>query len=276
LGLHGLSDEEQKQFVTDRYLFSTLGKYVPRKKHDDEIENKYNFYKIAKDYFGREVCEVRSESDYPEFERMVLKVNEVMLKPNSSALGHGIQAVTIASPEHAKEVFSNLIGKGTWIVEERIRQDAAMAVWNESSVNTVRYMSFLNNNGFFSITPFLRTGRKGSVVDNAGSGGVFANINVKTGVVCTDGVDEHGNRYAEHPDSKVVFNGWKIPKYEELVATVREMHETLMPSHPYIGWDMALTDKGWIVIECNWGQFVNQIADHIGRKEEFLKYINGR
>lgn len=54
------------------------------------------------------------------------------------------------------------------------------------------------------------------------------------------------------------------------------MHRELMPSHPYIGWDMALTEKGWVVIECNWGQFINQYADHIGRKKEFLRYVYGK
>ena len=39
----------------------------------------------------------------------------------------------------------------------------------------------------------LRTGRKGSVIDNAGSGGIFANIDMNTGQVITDGIDENGN-----------------------------------------------------------------------------------
>lgn len=78
-----------------------------------------------------------------------------------------------------------------------------MAALNESSCNTVRYLSFLNKSGFFAITPFLRTGRKGSVVDNAGAGGIFANVDVKTGVVYTNGIDELGNEYECHPDSGI-------------------------------------------------------------------------
>lgn len=30
------------------------------------------------------------------------------------------------------------------------------------------------------------------------------------------------------------------------------------------------------MIECNWGQFINQYADRIGRKKEFLRYVYGK
>lgn len=30
------------------------------------------------------------------------------------------------------------------------------------------------------------------------------------------------------------------------------------------------------MIECNWGQFINQYADHIDRKKEFLRYVYGK
>ena len=82
-----------------------------------------------------------------------------------------------------------------------------------------------------------------------------------------------GRRYECHPDSGVKFEGWQIPRYDELVSTVKEMHLNVMPDHPYIGWDMALTDEGWVVIECNWGQLLNQYVDHIGLKNEFMEYV---
>lgn len=276
MGLRNLSPKDRAEFLTDKFEFMTLGKIIPRKQHDLEIENKMHFYKMAKKYFKREAVEVSSSSDYKNFEKMVLNVHNVILKPNAAALGAGIEARIIKTSEEAKTAFEMMIDAGgVWIVEERVQQCAEMAAWNESSCNTVRFLSFLNKNGFFAITPFFRTGRKGNVVDNAGAGGVFANVDVETGIISTDGVDELGRTHKVHPDSKMQFMGWQIPKYTELVETVKEMHYEIMPSHPYIGWDMALTDEGWVVIECNWGQFINQYADHIGRKKEFLKYIYG-
>lgn len=278
LGLADCDDEKRKSFVTDKFMYMTMGKYVSRKKHDTEIEDKYNFYQLARTYFKREVMKVCDSSSFDEFVQMALRVQDLILKPLDAAMGAGIFAVSIKSKEDAKSVFDSLVTKGgSWVVEQKIKQSETMAVWNDSSVNTVRFLSFNNKKtGFHGMKPFLRTGRKGSVVDNAGSGGVFANVDVTTGRLSTCGIDEMGRRYECHPDSGVKFEGWQIPRYDELVSTVKEMHLNVMPDHPYIGWDMALTDEGWVVIECNWGQLVNQYVDHIGLKEEFMEYVTGK
>lgn len=276
MGLSDFNDKGKCTFVTDKFLFMTMAKIASRKKHDEEIEDKYGFYNLAKPYFKRQVVMVNSPNDYESFQSMALEVRDLILKPLDACMGKGIEAVTITDEVHAKEIFERIVNNGKWVVEERIKQVKQMADWNESCVNTVRFLSFLNpKTGFNAITPFFRTGRRGAIVDNAGSGGIFANVDVKTGTLCTDGIDEMGKRYEEHPDSHLKFRGWQIPQYDDLVGMVKEMHQTIMPSHPYIGWDLALTDKGWVVIEANWGQFINQYADHIGRKQEFMEYVTG-
>lgn len=278
LDLKNADVSKRKSYITDKFMYVTLGKIVGREKHDKEIEDKWGFYNIAKDYFKRSVIRVNNEQDYPCFLSMALTVNHIICKPNDKSLGSGIFAADVKVKETAREVFDKLIQEGgTWIVEERIIQNEQMAVWNTTSVNTVRVCSFLNVDGFFIITPFLRTGRKGSVVDNAGAGGVFANVDYNTGMVESDGIDELGRYYTAHPDSGVIFKGWKIPEWASLLNTVEKIHRECMPCHPYIGWDFALSkEKGWVVIEANWGQFVNQYIDKIGRKEEFLKYVKAR
>lgn len=278
LDLAHADKKKRRSFVTDKFMYMTLGRIVGRKKHDEEIEDKWGFYQLAKDFFKRDAVRVQSFSDWEVFRTMALKVKHLICKPNDKALGSGIFAADVKDEEDARELFNNLNNQGgTWIIEERIVQDDRMAQWNESSVNSVRVLSFLNADGFYIITPFLRTGRCGSVVDNAGAGGVFANVDYKTGIVESDGIDERGRYYAAHPDSKAKFRGWQIPQWEELLKTVEEIHKTVMPGHPYIGWDFALSkNKGWSVIEANWGQFVNQYIDKRGRREEFLRYVKAK
>lgn len=278
LDLQHADKVKRKSFVTDKFMYMTLGRIVGRKRHDREIEDKWGFYNLAKDYFKREVIIIKGDEDYSSFLSMALRVKHLICKPNDEALGSGIFAAHVEGNEDARTVFNSMVQKGgTWIVEERIKQDERMAVWNDSSVNTVRVCSFLNAEGFFIITPFLRTGRKGSVVDNAGAGGVFANVDYDTGKLESDGIDEMGRYYSAHPDSGVVFKGWQIPQWDLLLATVEKIHKECMPSHPYIGWDFALSkDNEWCVIEANWGQFVNQYIDKIGRKEEFLRYVKAK
>ena len=66
-----------------------------------------------------------------------------------------------------------------------------------------------------------------------------------------------------------------MPQWKELLSTVEEVHRKCMPSHIYIGWDFALTENGWVLIEGNWGQLVNQYVDKVGLKKKFMEYMNG-
>lgn len=208
----------------------TLGRIVGRKKHDQEIENKWGFYNLAKKWFKRAVVLVSSSKDYSSFEDMALKVHKLICKPNDKALGSGIFVVDIKNKEDAKKTFEKMMSSGTsWIVEERIQQSPTMAQWNESSVNTLRVYSFLNSDGFHLITPVLRTGRKGSCIDNGAAGGYFANIDYTTGEVISEGYNEKENKYYPfHPDSKMKFKGWKIPMWNDLLKTIKKSCQNIL------------------------------------------------
>jgi hypothetical protein len=114
----------------------------------------------------------------------------------------------------------------------------------------------------------------GAVVDNAGSGGILAIVNIDSGKIETMGHDDFGNKYEKHPDSNITYIGWQVPKWKELVEMATEMHMTIMSEHKYIGWDFALTDNGWVVIEGNWGQYVaKQTCTKEDYKPIFEKYL---
>ena len=149
-----------------------------------------------------------------------------------------------------------------------------MSVWNQSSVNTIRINSFLSNGIFNVLSPFIRTGRKGSIVDNGGQGGIFASVDKLSGKISTCGMDESGNTYTHHPDSGIEYIGWQVPRWEELIQMTEEIHRN-MPKHIYVSWDFALTDGGWVLIEGNWGEFVcQQMTNNRGFKKDFLTFLN--
>ena len=55
---------------------------------------------------------------------------------------------------------------------------------------------------------------------------------------------------------------------------VRKIH-SLIKDYPYVGWDFALTETGWVLIEGNWGEFVcQQMTNKRGFKQEFINYLN--
>lgn len=273
------ADEERvKSFVSDKVSLSELSKLGLRRLHDEELEDKYKFYCINREYFKRDVIQVLTCEDYEEFEEMALKNNELIFKPNGRACGSGIFIEDVFSKKDVKDVFAKIVKNGgAWVIEKRIRQSKEMASWNESSVNTVRVTTFNNKRGIFVYGPFLRLGRNGQVVDNGGAGGVFAAIDVETGVVLTEGKDERSyNSYLKHPDSGKQIKGWQVPDWEELKKLVIDIHRKNMNKHLMIGWDFAHTDDGWVLIEGNWGQWIQQAFSKNGFAKDFYENISLR
>ena len=121
--------------------------------------------------------------------------------------------------------------------------------------------------------PFFRCGKGDSIVDNAGHGGIFAAVDEETGVIKTEGIDEKGNVYLKHPDSGTLFPGYQLPEWKSAISLVQEcMHITRMK---YVGWDLAHTKNGWVVVEGNHtGQFVGQMPLHKGAQKEIGKIVS--
>lgn len=269
------SDELRESFVTDWDKDETLIKMDGWQKYL-ELSDKYAFFQKAKQFYGRELFVFDGNTDKEDFTSFATGVIDLFIKPNGGSYGSGAFIAECHDNDSANLLFKVLQEKGGfWILEERIVQDQGMAQWNPSSVNTIRFTSILTDKGFHSLTPVLRTGRKGKIVDNGGSGGILANVDLETGTIYTDGIDEAGRTYTSHPDSNIPFKGTTIPHWSELLKTVELAHTTVAANHKYIGWDFALSKGKWIVIEGNWGQFLNQYCDKVGRKEEFLEYMSG-
>ena len=97
----------------------------------------------------------------------------------------------------------------------------------------------------------------------------------ETGKIVTDGYDIYTNIVEAHPNSGIRFKGWQVPRWDELVKTATDLHATLAPKHKYVGFDFALTPKGWVVVEANWGNFPHQVCVGYGIKKEFEKLMKG-
>lgn len=272
----GKDENYRKLFLTDKARIRLLIKYVGERKFVEDLCDKYNFYKRTSQFFKRQVVVVGGNKGctFIDFCNFVLKYKKVFVKPLSDSYGKGAHILTIENEDtnSLKSLFQKY-SLNDWIFEECIIQSKEMAEWNQSSVNTVRLPCFLSKGKFYVLNPFFRTGREGAVVDNAGGGGIFACIDENTGKIVTDGIDESNITYKSHPNSKKDYMGWQIPRWNELLEVAEKMFRECLPDHKYIGFDFALTDNGWVLIEGNWGQFVGQYASKIGVADMFKKYI---
>lgn len=236
------------------------------------LRDKWVFYQMMKEYYKRKVFKFDSETTKESLDEFVRSISSVFCKPLTGTFGAG--AFRVDTGNDKASLFERLQALGdSWILEETIVQSPEMSVWNESSVNTVRIPSFRHGEECDILLPFMRTGRNGAVVDNAGSGGVFAVINERSGVVETDGVDEKTNVYIVHPDSGIRYKGFQLPDWNQLLSISKSIHLSLPKEFVYVGFDFAHTENGWLLIEGNWGQMVGQIATQKGIRSQFEQEI---
>lgn len=266
--------DEVKKYITD--LDRKMMQYI----FSDFKELQYVFDKTAtylkfKKYYKREAISVATKFDYKKFENFVAKHDVLVIKRVSDSCGHGI-SIEPVEYEHLRQQFNKILALGKCSIEEKIVQSKVLSIFNTSSVNTLRVISFNTKSGIQIGPCFFRTGRAGAFVDNGGSGGIFAGVDRKTGVIDTNGFDEYLMEYETHPDSGVKYLGFQLPEWEKCIGLVKEM-ACLVPKIGYIGWDLAFTDNGWVIVEANGGsQFLTQIAYNKGCKDEIMQYINDR
>lgn len=265
------SEKERSEFETDMDRLQTLCRLSSHRAFMEEINDKYNFYLLAKAFFKREAIKIESIAQAQEFATFAERNGEVFIKPLGGSKGRGAHVYAYTDDAGAAEYLEELLNEGAaWMVEERIRQSAEMGQWNRTSVNSIRIPTFLRDGLFSVIWTRMRMGKEGSIVDNAAAGGIVVNLDPQTGVVTSDGIDESYNHYEKHPGCGLTFQGWQVPRWDELLQTVEELHRTVFNKHIYIAWDFALTDEGWVVIEGNWGQLLGQqTASQVGVRKQF-------
>ena len=99
-------------------------------------------------------------------------------------------------------------------------------------------------------------------------------VDVNTGELTTPGITEEGLVFEKHQVSNIQFKGFKFPEWDKLVMMLKELGEQLIPTVNYIGWDVVLTPKGWVVVEGNfYGQALWQSPYRRGMKKELEELL---
>ena len=257
-----------------------------RKKRNDQLEMKYECYKKLQKYYLRDIIEISDLDDYESFKAFVKKHDVFVVKPSDFCYGIGVHKAKITDYGSIDKAFDSILAEGQQIhhrhpsrkssvvLEELIVQAEELAQFHPASVNSVRATAVRAKNGEIVVFhPWLKCGVGGRFVVSAALDGFDAEIDSKTGIVITDGYSENGKVYKVHPDSGIQIKGFKIPQWDDLLKMIHDLMEEL-PEYGYIGWDMVLTPKGWVVMEANYaGECMWQMMRQCGGREEFENLI---
>lgn len=272
-GLSAKSYDEVNSFISDRqsvlYGYSMNHLYAM-----NVFMDKWRTYVRFQPYFHRECAVIESEKDYSTFESFAKKYPVFVKKDVFESCGRGVELVDISKEASMRDCFERLRTSRKVMLEEVVHQSRLLSTLNQSSVNTVRCFTLRLKKDIIVPWTFIKVGRDGSFVDNGGAGGLLVGINGETGVFNTDGVDEYGCRYEKHPDTGITFKGFSLPEWDSMIALCKEM-AAMEPKVPWIGWDMAHTDHGWVIIEGNpLSEVIGpQSTMQMGIKDELERYI---
>lgn len=238
--------ERNRYLTTYRYrkLLRSFGYY------NETTFGKIAEYKTFADYIHRQWIVADKDTDPHVIKDFIAKQGVVFAKPDHGDQGKGVMKIK-ADDSYAIEELLKDCKQGAFVVEGAIEQSPEIATINPSSVNTVRAYSMLKKNGETEILGImLRVGRKGSHVDNWGSGGIGYDFDIYTGVCVGYGRDKKNNPYIFHPDSNVQMVGYRLPDFENLQKTIIELSHQV-PEARFVGWDIAITPNGYELVEMN-------------------------
>lgn len=263
------------------YLTSELNNRIVRKYNNKEyihlFRDKIEFNNIFKDYLNREFISLRDgDATLEEFIEFCKKREKICAKPIDQSCGTGIVFVKIEKDTDFEELYNRFRANKQYLVEDYIKQHKDLNELYPGSVNTVRVISFLGDDGEVHVLrTVMKFGTTGEI-DNHAAGGMYTFVDEK-GKVLYPAADDFGNAYEKHPVTGVSIVGFQIPHYDKIVELIKKAGK-VVPQVRYVGWDVAIGEDGPMIIEGNeyCGLFQNKASTNPTKEGDlpiFRKYI---
>ena len=228
-------------------------------------------------YTRREIT-VPGRDDFAHFCAFLDKHAEFMSKPYDGSGGASVEKRK-ASDITDRQAFYDHAKENRIYLEELVTQHPDVNVLCPASVNTIRMMTYNDNGTPVFLWCGLRVGNGINPVDNFHAEGMGVNIDPETGKLYGVAINKDNEEFVAHPTTGVVFDGFQLPDFAQAKQMVLEAC-LLSDKIKMIGWDIALSDKGPLIIEANrWPGFdlVQVLADR-GRMDivrDVLRRHNG-
>lgn len=196
----------------------------------------------------------------------------VVFKPLDASSGQGVMVLASydgttdrlvrasGTSEPLEALFARLGAHADgWVIQERVEQHPLLAKINASSVNTVRLMTLVAESGEVGVIgAVLRMGVGHSEIDNTEGGGIFAPIELDHGTLAHATSQFGRSDHDVHPDSGARIRGMTVPHWKAVREVATRAHR-LLPFPRTLGWDIAVTLDGPVIIEVNSDYYYNHL-----------------
>ena len=199
-----------------------------------------------------------------------LDLDKVVIKPCRHSYGRGlfvpeVQGTAIKAAGQSFDGIEQMVAHmfdlpelTSWIIQERIRSHETMDSFSGTEhLQTMRIYTHVDADGHIHvIDSFLKVIGADSAIDNfqhGTLGNFIAPIHVSTGRLepaITRSAERRWSRLETHPRTGERFEDFTIPLWEDAKALVVRSAEYFKPIRS-LGWDVAVTPQGPVVIEAN-------------------------
>ena len=236
--------EKEKDECINKKEYEKFVYYMDREPYTQVFVDKVQFNNTFKDYIGRDYIDIR-EAGAEGLAKFVKGKDSVFAKITDSFGGHGIEK--LKDFNNIDQLYQKLMDNKQYLVEDALIQNDVLNEINPYAVNNVRYATVLKDGKVFIETSTLRL--------NTGNDPVISSMDVMVNVdeegnLISDAYDEWFDTYVAHPDTGTKIKGKKLPFIPEAREMVKKA-ALLVPQVRYVGWDVAITQDGPVLIEGN-------------------------
>ena len=248
-GFAKVKGAKRKTFMTMNQNLS-LVRQVNNPESFKIFDNKVLFFERFGEFTGRGFLNLEKATAFALAEFCKGK-SVVFAKQTQTFGGQGITREPLSPETDYNELFKKLMDNKQYLIEDAIVQHSKMNELYSGSVNTLRMVTLVDNDNVpHFMYALVRMGQKGAKVDNISSGGMYAPVNSDGIITHAAFCDKEGICHAVHPTSGTNLIGFEIPYFKEAVELVKKA-ALVVPDMRYIGWDIAITENGPILVEGN-------------------------
>ncbi len=246
-GFADIGSEKRRTFMTMDDNIYFVRKYNDRESRDI-FEDKSRFNRVFAEYINRQVLDLR-DAGSAEFREFCRGKTAIFAKEPVSFGGLGVIKVELEEDTDYEKLYKELMEGKLYDIEELVVQHEKMNELYPKSVNTLRICTVLHGGKVKHMYTIVRMGN-GKDVDNATSGGLYTWVDNNGRMSRLAFCDKLARYFDTHPITGVRFEGFEIPFFNEAVDLCKRA-AMVVPQVQYVGWDVAITPSGPVIIEGN-------------------------
>lgn len=182
--------------------------------------------------------------------------------------------------------LADLSRQATYILQERLSNHPELIELSPIGLCTARVVTVRSPSGGAPriLLCAFRIPKSGDIADNFARGGLACPIELDTGVLGIAMLKDLHHAHLDlerHPDTGAQITGRVLPCWDDVKALALRAHDCF-PQFPSIGWDVAITDRGPVVLEANYN-WDSVLAQQVGGcplgatewPEHLLEWVRG-